>query len=195
MCHSHSFKSPLFELQSNQLTGNRGKYTKYRKGDNVVSSESDTGRLLMKSCVVHAPRKNIWAAFTTSDGAETFFAPEAHIELRLNGRYELYFDTGAEPGSRGSEGCHVLSFIPLEMLSFTWNAPPAFPEIRGKHTFVVVEFDEIEPCKTAVTLTHAGWGSGGQWDDVYAYFEQAWDIVLHNLCINLSVCSCSCDES
>ena len=42
------------------------------------------------------------------DGARTFFAPEAHIELRPEGPYEMYFDSDAPVGERGGEGCTVL---------------------------------------------------------------------------------------
>jgi hypothetical protein len=35
--------------------------------------------------------------------------------------------------------------------------------------------------ETRVTLTHVGWGEGGQWDQAYQYFDRAWGNVLANL--------------
>lgn len=32
-----------------------------------------------------------------------------------------------------------------------------------------------------MTLTHGGWGDGGQWDQAYDYFNRAWGNVLANL--------------
>jgi uncharacterized protein YndB with AHSA1/START domain len=97
-------------------------------------------RRIDKQIVVAAPREAVWEAWTTSGGAGTFFAPRAHIELKLGGAYELLFssDEEAPPGSQGSEGCRVLGYLPGEMLAFEWNAPPEFPRVRDRYTFVVV---------------------------------------------------------
>lgn len=44
----------------------------------------------------------------------------------------MYFNLNAPSGKKGSEGMKILSFLPETMLSFEWNAPPDFPEIRGQ---------------------------------------------------------------
>lgn len=141
----------------------------------------ETSRLIVRECSIDATRSEVWQALTTTGGVTTFFAPEAKIELRLDGPYELYFLADGEPGSRGSEGCRVLSFLSEEMLSFTWNAPPHLPEVRYERTFVVIQLCDLDNGKTGVKVTHAGWKRGGQWDEAFAYFEEAWSIVLGNL--------------
>ena len=75
------------------------------------------------------------------------------------------------------------------MLSFTWNAPPKYPEVRNheRRTWVVVELEAIDDNTTKVKISHLGWLTGGQWDDVYAYFDKAWETVLdwlENSCVN-----------
>jgi uncharacterized protein YndB with AHSA1/START domain len=88
----------------------------------------------------------------------------------------------APKGQRGAEDLHVLAWVPGEMISFEWNAPPKFPEIRnGQRSFVVVRFAPAGPGQTRVTLDHLGWGEGGQWPQVRAYFDAAWGHVLDNL--------------
>jgi uncharacterized protein YndB with AHSA1/START domain len=103
-------------------------------------------RRIDRQIVVPALREDVWAAWTTSEGATTFFAPRARIDISCGGAYELLWsdDDEAPPGSQGSEGCQVLSFLPGEMLSFEWNAPPEFPTVRGTHTFVVVRMADTE---------------------------------------------------
>jgi uncharacterized protein YndB with AHSA1/START domain/uncharacterized protein YciI len=137
--------------------------------------------MLRKEVTVTASAHEVWRAWTTAEGAKTFFAPEAHIELRVGGPYELYFAPSAPEGQRGSEGCRVLSFLPGEMLSFSWSAPPTFPEIRKERTCVVVRFEDLGDGRVRVRLCHHGWGAGEQWDQVYAYFDRAWAYVLGNL--------------
>ncbi len=146
-----------------------------------VQSGAGGEQQITEQVIVNAPRSAVWRAFTTADGARTFFAPDAHIELKLNGAYEIYFVPKAKKGQRGSEGCRILSFVPEQMLSFTWNAPPKFGDLRGMRTFVVIEFAEEGPETTRVTLRHLGWRDDGRLDKVFAYFRQAWPHVLGNL--------------
>jgi len=136
---------------------------------------------IRKQCAVAASPARVWEAWTTEAGARTFFAPEPHIELVVYGRYEMFFDVEAPTGSRGGEGCKVLAFQPERMLTVTWNAPPHLPQVRAQKTCVVVDMLPAGEGQTAVTLTHVGWGEGGQWDEAYAYFDRAWDLVLGRL--------------
>ena len=93
----------------------------------------------------------------------------------------LYFMTDAPEGLQGSEGCRILSYLPGRMLSFDWSAPPEFPQERQSRTWVVVLLSHVGEGRTAVTLTHLGWKDGGRWNDVYDYFQRAWNIVLERL--------------
>lgn len=123
----------------------------------------------------------MWNAWTTTEGAKTFFAPDAYVELRIGGPYEMYFDLEAIPGYRGGEGLRVLSYLTPEMISFEWNAPPSFPKFRGAKTWVVVQFKSNNQGGTNVVLTHCGWREDSEWMEVYNYFKRAWDIVMDRL--------------
>ncbi len=142
-------------------------------------------RVLRKEVTVHATLDEVWDAWTTPEGVASFFAPKSKIEIRVGGPYELYFILDAPPGQRGCEGCRVLSYLPKEMLSFEWLAPPSIPALRdaGKKTHVVLRFTEEPPgagC-VRVELTQLGWGEGDDWDKCYKYFDGAWGYVMGNL--------------
>ncbi len=131
---------------------------------------------------VAAPIGEVWQAWTTEEGARTFFTPQCSIDLRPGGSYEMYFNLDAPAGLRGSEGCVILAYEEPVMLSFTWNAPPQLPAIRAQRTHVMVALTPIDPGNTRVTLTHDGWGSGGDWQKARQYFLRAWgDMVLPRL--------------
>jgi len=146
-----------------------------------VDKNDQSGKMLRKEIVVPATLPEAWNAWTTTEGTKTFFSPKTHVELAVGGPYEMHFDLDAPAGSQGSEGCVVLSYLPMEMLSFSWNAPPEFGELRGQHTVVVLRFEEVEPGKVKVVLWHHGWGKGEKWDKLYDYFDKAWSYVLSNL--------------
>jgi len=136
---------------------------------------------IRKEVVVKATPAQAFEAWTTLEGMRSFFAPDANMELRIGGPYEMLFDPEANEGGRGSEGCRILSYLPGEMLSFDWNNPPKLGSIRNEKTWVVVRFDDAGGGTTRVTLTHLGWRDGGEWPQAHAYFERAWDVVLYRL--------------
>ena len=134
-----------------------------------------------KEVVVAAPIRDVWNAWTTSEGIKGFFAPASKIEMKVGGSYDIYFMPDAPAGSRGAEDCHVLSFLPMEMLAFTWSAPPQWPEIRKERTSVVLRFEDLGDKRVRVKLAHVGFGEGAEWDEVQKYFESAWGVVLQRL--------------
>ena len=141
-----------------------------------------SGRRLRKGVEVRGAPAEVWKAWTTKEGLRSFMAPDARVSLEIGGSFEPLFDLESPPGSQGGEGLQFLSYLPPEMLSFTWNAPPDHPTIRSQfHTWVVVRFLPEGADRTRVLLDHLGWGTGEKWDKVYAYFDRAWDLVLARL--------------
>jgi uncharacterized protein YndB with AHSA1/START domain len=139
-------------------------------------------QMIRKQVIVSASVKAVWDAWTTPEGPITFFAPRANIRLAVGGPYELFFDPDAPKGSQGSEDLKILSFLPMEMLSFEWSAPPQYLTVRkGQRTWVVVQFYPCGQNEVQVRLTHLGWKKGDEWDKVFQYFKHAWDIVLGRL--------------
>ncbi len=110
-----------------------------------------------------------------------FMSPAARIQLQVGGAYEPYFNLEAPSGARGGEGLQILSYLPRQMLSFTWNAPPAFPDVRRQHAWVVVHLEPVGTELTRVSLTHLGWGTGAEWDRAFDYFQRAWDVLMFRL--------------
>jgi uncharacterized protein YndB with AHSA1/START domain len=140
-----------------------------------------TERAIQKEIVVNATVDDVWKAWTTEAGVKTFFAPDARVELRLDGPYEIFFDPYAKPGLKGADDMRILAFQDKKMLSFTWNAPPHLPEARKQRTVVIVRLEPQNGGKTRVRLHHVGWGDGDQWDKAFQYFSGTWPRVLANL--------------
>ena len=138
-------------------------------------------RAIDREIVVAAGVDAVWQAWTTTEGIKSFFAPDAHVDLRVDGPFEIYINPYAAPGQKGADGMRIIGFQKNRMLSFTWNAPPSLPEARLQRTIVVVRLEPVGDKQTIVTLHHVGWGDGGEWDKAYEYFSRAWPNVLANL--------------
>jgi len=119
-----------------------------------------TGKTVCAEVIVNAGLEDVWEAWTTEEGVKTFLAPA---------------------GERGGEGNRVMAIQPMEMFSFTWNAPPTLPGVRDQRTHVTLRFFP-EGGRTRVTLCHDGGGTGGQWEQTFKYFQRAWgEVVLPRL--------------
>jgi uncharacterized protein YndB with AHSA1/START domain len=143
-----------------------------------MKQETTPERAIVCEIDVPASVPEVWRAWTTEQGVRSFFAPRSNIELTPGGAYEPLFDLDAEPGKQGAEGMIVLAVQPERMLSFTWNAPPHLPTVRGQMTHVVIRLSPTEAGGTHVTLRHDGWGEGDEWDAAFRYFTSAWDNVV-----------------
>jgi len=138
-------------------------------------------RSIDKHVEVAASIDEVWDAWTTRDGIRSFFAPDANVDPRVGGAFQIYMDPLAEPGMKGADEMRFMALQPKTMISFDWNAPPHLAQARAQRTFVVVRIAPVSDKLTRVTLHHTGWGDGGEWEQAYAYFDRAWAGVLANL--------------
>jgi len=149
----------------------------------VVDAKFDnvSKRAIVKQARLKASADEAWSRWTSSEGMAKWWATSSRIELRPGGFFELYFMSDAPDGSKGSEGCRILSYLPGRMLSFTWNAPPHLPTTRHRRTWVVVEFSP-EGDGSRVRLSHIGWPEQGwvdaEWQATFDYFDKAWGTVI-----------------
>jgi uncharacterized protein YndB with AHSA1/START domain len=147
----------------------------------MVDASAAPERMIEKQVTVPAPIEDVWNAWTTTEGIKSFFAPDARVEARVGGPFEVYMNPYAPAGLKGADDMRFLAVQKPSMVSFTWNAPPSQPEIRAQRTVVIVRLKPVSEKETEVTIHHVGWGEGEKWDATYAYFDKAWGNVLANL--------------
>ena len=124
--------------------------------------------------------ETLFQSWTDSEALQQWWSlPEASIDLRIGGSYELIFSPDGPIGARGSEACKILSYVPNRFLSFTWNTP-AHLGLGAAQTWVVLEFVATDS-GARLELTHCGFGEGAEWERAQTYFAQAWRRVLRRL--------------
>ena len=140
-------------------------------------------RKIIKTRIIKASAAEVFSAFTTVEGLKRFFATDAKVDLVRGGVYEVYFSEDGEYGTRGSEGCRVISFTPSEYFEFTWNVPPQFEEDRAREyrSIVVIQLHEERDQYTHITLTNEYFNDSDNIEGIIQYFEKAWDYVLDAL--------------
>ena len=144
----------------------------------TIPARGEDIRSITRTTVLDTDCASAWRDWASADALTKWWnVPATNIDLRVGGPFELLFDTNADEGLQGSEGCRYLAYVPGEMISFTWNAPPHLP-LRASNTWVVITFTPTETDSTTVRLAHTGFLDGSDWDDYMAYFDAAWEQVL-----------------
>ncbi len=139
-------------------------------------------RSIIRTAELDASPEIIFDMWTTNEGNIKFFAVEANIELRIGGKYELYFDVNGQPGKKGTEGCQILDYTYPTYLKLSWNAPPSLPHHRDVNFRSFVEITiEYKNNQTKLTLENGGYPEDSYYDDVYNYFDRAWTFVVKGL--------------
>ena len=142
-------------------------------------------KILRKETITSALIADVWTVWTTNEGVTSFLAPKANIKLEDQGPYEIFFDPEAPLGFRGTEGCKLLAFDPMKILSAEWKAPPEFPNVRRQNTRVDIYFERVEAL-SKVRVEHSSWQEGEEWDAAYEFFDRAWDLDLARMQQRLS---------
>ncbi len=144
----------------------------------IMTASAEVGaaeRQIRISMVVPATPERVWSLWTTDEGVRSFFAPGSHIDLKVDGAYEIFFAPAAPAGAKGADGMRLLAVEPNRRLAFTWNAPETLAYVRAQRTMVTVDLEAVGTDSTRVTLRHIGWGDGPEWDEAIRYFETAWN--------------------
>lgn len=139
----------------------------------------DGSRVLRQEIVVNAPLEEVWNAFTTTAGWESWAVPFAHIDLRVGGLIETSYDANAKRGDPGNIHNRILSFLPHRMLSIqATQAPPGFAYadlLPSLHA--VIEFESVDAARTRVAISGVGYTAGDEgYDALLGFFRQgnAW---------------------
>lgn len=126
--------------------------------ESVKVTKVDSPRALKFEVVVPAKLDDVWDAFITNAGLNTWLWKECTVELKAGGGWTAHY-----PG-----GGSIVSFRPKHELVIHAMAPEKFPEVRRVGTTATFAFEAIGE-KTRVTLTQTGWGQGKEWDEAYEY--------------------------
>lgn len=140
----------------------------------VITRKTPEKRLEMR-VTVPAPLGEVWNAFATREGMQTWLSPEAKVEMRAGGDWLVSYP-GAAPG-----GGSVLAFVPREMLSLSAMAPEAYPTVRKERTMATFFFTPKSERETEVRLVQVGWKEGAEWDRAFDYLSKGNAMLLNDL--------------
>ncbi|MHA2252447.1 MAG: SRPBCC family protein [Candidatus Kariarchaeaceae archaeon] len=132
--------------------------------------------------IVNSNLKKVWEVWTDSKLIVKWFPPEANIEPRLGGAYELFFDPNNHE-HQSTLGCVITTFEINKKLGFNWKGPDMFALYMNQIdslTSVMVTFTKHED-GILVHLEHNGWGEGIEWEKAKNWHRNQWEMELQSL--------------
>lgn len=141
--------------------------------------------IIAQRAILHCPADIAFNHFVIESLLTSWLTKKANVELRVLGRYELYWtpDDPDKPNN-STHGCKILAFDRPHFLNFEWRGNAEQKEFMNNVrplTNVTVLFNELGPGKTKVTLLHTGWRQGEKWDWARKYFVSAWSGAFRQL--------------
>src|SRR5690606_19355479 len=146
--------------------------------ETITSPKSITNAIEINSSL-----QLVWYAWTISERVSEWFAPEAIVETKEGGAYELYFIPGNQ-SEMNTRGCKIIKLINQKELKFTWKGPDQFAHFMNNEnqlTTVSVHFEQINEQKTKVQIVHTRFLEDAHWNEALNWHQLAWTNVLQSL--------------
>lgn len=153
------------------------------RADVTAAGDEKAGNILRHSAIIDAPVEEVWKAFTTKEGMESWMVAHAEIDLRVGGRMRTHYSPDGVIGDENTIENIILSYEPNRMLSIKVGKPPAnFPfKAAVKHMWTVVHFEPVDGDRTRVTVCGMGYGDDEDSRKLRAFFDKGNDWTVKQL--------------
>ncbi len=115
--------------------------------------------------VVPASLDEVWTAFTTQAGRQSWLWKDARVDLGPGGDWMVQYTPTATGGGT------IVSLVPRAEVVMRARAPERFPTVRRERTTASFRF-EVAGAATRVTLLQTGWQTGAEWDAASEYLAK-----------------------
>jgi len=138
-----------------------------------VSVASAEKRILIQQGEIEAPQADVWALFATSEGAQQWMAPQIKIDLRVGGEIRSSYHPESNLDDEHTIINRILMYIPNRMLVLqNVQAPTGFPHAElFQQAWSIITLQAVNDNQTHVRIAGV-YGTGPQWDELYAFFDQ-----------------------
>jgi uncharacterized protein YndB with AHSA1/START domain len=138
---------------------------------------------LIHEGIVAAPLDDVWAAFSTKEGQESWMVAHSEIDLKIGGRMRTHYDRKGTIGDAKTIENTIICYDPKRMLSLKVSKPPeGFPFPNAvKSMWTVVYFDANTPKTTRVRIVGLGFGDDDESKKMRAFFDRGNAFTLKKL--------------
>ncbi len=128
---------------------------------------------LVHEGIVAAPVEDVWKAFTTKAGQESWMVSQSEIDLKVGGLMRTHYDLKGTIGDAKTIENTILSFEPQRMFSIKVSkAPDTFPFPTAIKKMWTIVYFEVESSKaTKVRIVGLGFGDDDESKKMRQFFD------------------------
>lgn len=118
---------------------------------------------------------DVWQAFTTTEGLQSWVAPLADIDFKVGGKWRANYDPNGTLGDASTIENTILSYDPKRMISLKATGFPKdfIFEEAAKDTWSVFYFSPITPSRTKITVVGLGYNETELSQKMRSFFQAA----------------------
>ena len=134
--------------------------------------EANGERVLQLYVDVKSSPQCVWNSFADEAGIKAHGVKLAHVDMRNGGTIEEGFSENAKLGGNETIRHHIIAYLPERLLVLQNEAtPPGPPHAELYRTIVQVISVEPHGKETRLTLSHTGYGTSADYDQLYVFFH------------------------
>jgi uncharacterized protein YndB with AHSA1/START domain len=136
--------------------------------------DADGNRVQQLKVIIDAPVKDVWNAFVTDKGFESWAVPVAHITLKNDGMMESSYRLSSKIGDPDNIKNRIVAYVPEHLLIIRNEHVPRgapFDPVLIATLRTVIEFEDLGGGRTRVTESGVGYGEGAGYDSMYEHFR------------------------
>jgi len=136
--------------------------------------DANGNRVLKEMVVVDAPAAEVWKAFTTDEGFQSWAVPVAHITPGNGGMMESALSAAGKIGDPENVRTRILVYLPRRLLVLQNEHVPAggpIDPVAFNSVRTMIEFQDMGPGHTKVTQTVIGFTDDPAHDGLYAHLR------------------------
>jgi hypothetical protein len=144
--------------------------------------EPNGDRVLQLYVDVKGSPQCVWNSFADEGAIKAHGIKLAHVDMRNGGTIEEGFSETAKLGGNETIRHHIIAYLPERLLVLRNEAtPPGPPHAELYRNIVQVITVEPRGKETRLTLSHTGYGTSVDYDQLYAFFHNINDGFLKSV--------------
>ncbi len=139
----------------------------------MLMAQVATVEPILTEATIDAPVADVWRAFTTKEGIESWMVGSGDIALHIGGRQRTSYTKGADLDGDTAIHQEILAIDPERMIAMRVVKPPKgfpFPHAIA-NTWTVIYFQPIDATHTRVIARMLGYTSDEESVKMRAFFE------------------------
>ena len=139
----------------------------------VIDSTYKDNMVLTQSFEIEATPEAVWEAYTTAKGWQSWVAPLAEVDFRLDGTIKSNYDKNGKIGDPQTVVLHIINFVPQKMITLQAELTANFPEFMkadAQQLYNVIHFETLGPKRVRLTSYGIGYRNTAKYKGLMKFF-------------------------